>query len=339
MAIKKNNNKTKDQAADILDDSAASQTAADDGETENQTPETDNQALYQLMRLERDQVLTSDKKKKDRSFLKTLAYAGVFMITFAIAFIYFLPLNQLAETAIRMLNRSGVDIEVGNIDASLSGKQVLQNVVYQAKSDNPSKKQSVKVQLAELDIGIFDYLNSDRLTLDAFLTSATIQLNKIVLEKGRWQIKAEIDNISSQANAYRGPVEITAQKVIINYNDAVPMIGEKISTIAGNILIQGKFQAGSLLIQKAMINTELAQIQLRGKVGLQSRAPIMLNVTIRPENTFYEKYKVLQIREMLTMMKVLSENGLIEMRVTGITGQPKVEIPSMSQPGPNAEPQ
>ncbi len=260
-----------------------------------------------------------EKPAKKTLIWEKIGIYALGLMSFLIGIFIFLPLDDLALEGIKSLNLGKNGPQFSHISLSLLGnfkaKKFTMNIPNIGSSNiQKIDKNIFDSKLLEGDISLlgallFNTLNS-KITMHNFNLDLTSDLLLSIRGEAIHMI-FEIVHFSKGINSIRGKVQFNGIDLLGNYSGIVPGIGEQlgdflISNIIGEIQIKSKV----LRIKDFRIESNLADIKLKGTLGLSNPTRTNLTFIINPSG-FIQKYAENNIEPLLKNLGFLHDDGKI----------------------------
>ncbi|MDH5720841.1 MAG: hypothetical protein OEZ13_09545 [Spirochaetia bacterium] len=252
--------------------------------------------------------------------------AGLF--SFFLGVLYFLPLESLAREALKTVNKSGTEISVGDISLSFSGNISMKD--FQMPIDEKQSDNDLKIKNISGNLSVFSLLFSDLLMFQTEISGLELSAAPVEIKGGTWQIENNIENIKKKKDFWKGGLKITGSQVQVYYNEELPVISEKLAVLVDKIIIEGDLKDNTFYITNAQIESSDFNADITGNIRLMKQAILNALLTILPKDPFYERYKQMGLKEMITSMGFMNADGKIQINLSGNLSNPRPVVKKAS---------
>ena len=256
---------------------------------------------------------------------KRLGPISAGMFSFLLGIVYFLPIESLAREALKIINKSGVEIKAGDISLSLAGNIQLKEVEAPIDAKDSQKEKKVKIKDISGDISVLSFLFSDSLQFQTVISGLELAAHPVEIRGGFWEAETNIQDIKKKKDIWKGNLKITGSQVQVYYNEELPIV-EKFATLLDKIILEGNLKDNTFYVTKAVLEGADLKAEITGNIRLMKQPVLNTLLTVTPSDSFYERYKEMGLKDMIQSMGFLNPEGKIEIDLTGNMNAPRANI-------------
>ena len=269
---------------------------------------------------------TLGKTQSQVSIWERLGPYFVGFVSFIIGLILFFPFDDLALDALSKIDMGEGAPEFDNLSVSTLGSINIDGLnftipkltVSQAESQSTQKSKFTATSL-EGDISIFSFFFFDELSLKINIQNFEAGfLSDLPLSFKGEKISCIFDGKSLEEGSKKsGKIQLNAINLIGNYDEELPVVGEKLGGfIIDNIIGEATLRGNVISISQLQIESNLATIKVNGKFNIKTQDQMNLNFNIEPKG-FLQKYSANNVELLLKNFGVLHDDGKMFLECIG----------------------
>lgn len=261
-----------------------------------------------------------NRQDSKRQLLRRISLFFVGLMVFILGFFFFLPLGQIAREALNRVSTPELSLQVGDIQLGVWGGFKFSELKLFTQTEDSLL--NINIPSISGQVSLLSLLVSSNLDLKTTIPGPQFTKGAIRLKGGLWEIQAAISGIRRVVNFMKGDISIAASSFIFYYDEPLPMLDETLEIPITAMKIEGKLDQGILRVQKGILESRLANVEISGSAGLYAASPIDINIVVHPSEELYQKYQDKGLREILTSFKILQPDGRMQFHLSGTFARP-----------------
>ena len=270
-------------------------------------------------------------KVEKKPFLHRLLPYLLVVLSFFTGIFLFFPNEKFGKLILRGISSGGLLVSASNASVSLLGSFEFENLTIPITSQSGSSE--LRIPLVEGNLSPFALLFSQRLSSNIILSGVTFKSGAFVVRGGNWEINMDLNAVNKNLQNIFGTLKLNGSAMIIEYNEDVPFLNEKIKMPVQTVEISGKMGQGRLLLQKSIVNAPQFNIQMSGDIGLARQAAMNINIEMLPKPELFQKYQDKGLEEMLKALNFIHPDQRLRFEVNGSLSSPAFKAVPAKIPG------